>query len=850
MKLRRYVTLGVAAILAWPNMAGAQTCKDGTAYDPGKVAAAIDRYFQDPFGAISWRVLNGLGDPGLEASYVDETHWSDEKAWRELAAKIQPSAQQQQYLGYNCRIGYALQLLKDRVARFGMSHPYVKQWVTAQGAVFRTCSDDAAAELPAPLTIDDGDAKAGELRELQVADRAYQQASIDFYRGNLAVALDKYRAIAAGSGPHRSASRYMVANGLANAKRIDEARAEIEAILADPALADIHAITQELKGYVAHLADTPAQWAALLKDTVAMLERPADRIHTESERKDYRRALNDIGHLGIRGRDDDWWLTGKLPENPTVSDAVYNGAREYPVVPWLIAGQSVNDLHRRAAWQLIGDSWRKEIDAYATASKALVPAGRRSGLAWDVFDAATANSATVRDNALTARLVRANAEARASCGTAPETAAAGTLLYHTVRVFAERGAFAAAYDTLKDYPYPSTRAFRQTLLRLGQLLVGQGTTEEGRRFAATFLTDAFHQSLEQEKAEELQALLRLESLLARNADEWRRTLDRQPRPSEDPLLNLLGRDQLWALADRTTLSVDERALFARVAWTRAYARSLRFDPAATDKMLALNPAIATVRETVAKSYPDTKTEYLWLLTILRTPRFGILTTASGGWDMIDLSDRSQPPTAIDLYDHNDRNWWCPFNVDRHVGELRDDFDDVTGNAAARALDTDASFQVGGQWIRNDDRFRRLLDPDVGKRLATARDAVLRDHPIVRTVDWKELGRLAKVRSAPRQLTEAAVQWARRGGKPENGVTEALALSVKAARYGCSWSGSHKTYTQSAVGILQTMFKETEWAKRTPYWYDCLWESYGPNPTSTDKHPSCVGPKWPRQEPLK
>ena len=847
-KFRRCLALGAAIVLASSGAAGAQTCRDGTAYDQKKVEASIDRYFRDPFGAVSWRVLNGLGDPGLEASYVGESHWSDEQAWRELTAKIAPATAQQQYLGYNCRVGYALRLLKDRIASFGETHPYVRQWVTAQSAVFRSCSDDVAAVLPAPITIEDGDPRAAELRQLQVADRAYQQASIDFYRGSFDAALAGYRAIASGAGPHRAVARYMVANVLANAKRLDEARTEIDAILAEPGLADIHGITQELKGYLANLADTAVQWSALLRESISILERPAEAIRSDKDREDYRRALNDISYLGIRGRDDDWWLTGQLPENPTVSDAIYKGAREFPMVAWMIAGQTVTDFDRQGAWQLIGENWRKEFDAFAAATRALMPSGRATGLAWDVFDAATTNSTRADRTKLAARLVRANAEVRASCGAAPETAASGLLLHHTIRVLAERVEFAAAYDALKSYPFTSTRAFRYTLLRLGQFLVGQGSTEEGRRFAAAFLTDTFYQSIGKEDGEEFRRMLpRIESLLAANFDDWQRALDRHPRPSEDPLINFLSRDRLRELARRTTMSADERALFARVAWTRAYARRLDPEPAATEEMLSLNPAIAAVRDDVATSYPDTQDDYRWLLTIVRTPRFGILTTASGGWSMQDLADRSQPPTAIDVYDHNDKNWWCPFNVDRHLGELRDAFDEATGNGAARALGAETSFQVAGQWYRNTERFRRLLDPDIAKRLTAARESVLGHHPVVRTIDWKELRRLGDVRSGPRLLSEQAVQWARRGGRPKDGVTEALALGVKAARYGCSWAGSHKAYTQAAVGILQTMFKETEWAKRTPYWYDCLWQSYGPEPTSIVKRSSCTGPRWPRQE---
>ena len=84
---------------------------------------------------------------------------------------------------------------------------------------------------------------------------------------------------------------------------------------------------------------------------------------------------------------------------------------------------------------------------------------------------------------------------------------------------------------------------------------------------------------------------------------------------------------------------------------------------------------------VKRTYGKADKSRRWLLTVLRTPRLGILTTAPGGWDMLDLTD-DQPPTAIDAYDHNDRNWWCPFNLDRHLLALRENVDHLTGSGAA------------------------------------------------------------------------------------------------------------------------------------------------------------------------
>jgi hypothetical protein len=51
--------------------------------------------------------------------------------------------------------------------------------------------------------------------------------------------------------------------------------------------------------------------------------------------------------------------------------------------------------------------------------------------------------------------------------------------------------------------------------------------------------------------------------------------------------------------------------------------------------------------------------------------------------MLDLSDDGVPVTAADAYDHNDKNWWCPLNLNRHLPVLRDEFDALSGDAAAQ-----------------------------------------------------------------------------------------------------------------------------------------------------------------------
>ena len=230
-------SLTALALLAGPALAQ-------TACDSAKLADAVDRYAQEPFSARSWRVLQGLGDPMLEPGSADADTWAQQEEWRKLTGEIMPDQQDLQNVGWNCRIGYPLSVLKKRIDQLGADHPYVKQWLLAQQQVIRACSsEDGEVALPAPLADD------AAVANRQKVDRAYQDASIAFYRDKQK-AIPQFKAIAQSNSIHRAAAAYNVANLLANAKQPVEARIAADAILADPSLSSVHQITRQLLGYI------------------------------------------------------------------------------------------------------------------------------------------------------------------------------------------------------------------------------------------------------------------------------------------------------------------------------------------------------------------------------------------------------------------------------------------------------------------------------------------------------------------------------------------------------------------------------------------------------------------------
>ena len=808
------------AALAGPGLAQ-QAC------EPSKLAATVDAYALEPFSARTWRVLQGKGDPMIDRSYQGQDIWDQQERWKKLTAAILPDAASLQNPDWNCRIGYPLEVLEKRAGSLGRDNPYVKQWLLAQEKVMQACSTQGADDiiLPPPLDIEPAFAN------LQKEDRAYQEASVAFYR-NKERALTLFRAIGASASPHRAAARYNVANLLANGRKLDEARAEATAILADPALASVHAITRQLVGYVANLQDTAQSWTGLIESNVAILETPAGKIlASEDLKSEYARALHDIDYAGVRAKDGDWWIDGTLPENPTVSKALVDMSRKHAMVLWMMAGQSANEPYQQANWGLIGAKWNARMAGYFGKALALQPAASGiSGPALTMLNAERALSDEASRKALWDAATTAMSAAAASCGTDPQTAAAGYLLGQAVRLSAMSGNFPEAYAGLEAAPFKTSRAFReQTILKLAQYLAGQGNVTELRKLRDRFITPDLLKSIP-EADTIVDSFAEVAAFAAEDEAQFKNALRQHSDPASNIVLNLLPVKTLWAYAEDASFATPERALFARAAWTRDYALGHTPAKSQTEMLATLNPALGDAAAKAATDYAKAGPERLRLLTILRSPRFNILVAGPGDWKPESL--KPDDFAGLDSSDHNDRNWWCPLEPDRQLGALRQQADQATGVSS-----------TGEYWQKD---HGDVFDLTQLESLNRNRDAMLRQHPMVKNVNWKEIEALAAMPSAPKKLTEAAIRWgkASTGG---DGAPEALALAVKSTRYGCNWHGGHGRYSKPAQELLRKKFKDTVWAKATPYWFDC-------QRTELDKDYNkvtvCEPKTWAKQAPLK
>ncbi len=799
------------------------------ACEPAKLAAAIDRYAAQPFSALNWRVLQGLGDPMIEPTPVGGDTWALQERWKKLAAEILPDAQGLQEVSWSCRIGYPLSVLEKRVEQLGKDHPYVKQWLLVQEQVMRACaSEEGEVTLPPPLEDD------AAFANRQKMDRAYQEASVAFYRDR-EKAIPLFRAIAESNSLHRAAARYNVANLLANAKQPEAARKEAEAILADPSLAPVHSITRELLGYIANQEDTAQGWTALIDNNIAVLETPADKILASEElKREYATALYDIDFIGIRRKDGDWWLDGTLPENATISKSLVDASRQHPMALWMMAGQSANERYELAPWSLIGEKWQVRMSDYVGKALAVQPAGGQiTGPALDMLKALAAKPDEATRAELWAKAKAAMEAAEKSCGAAPETAAAGFLLNHAVKLSALGGNYDEALRGLEAVPFKGARAYYGNALHgLAQYLAGQGKVEEARGLRDRLITPELLAGLAKGEAslsrDQYAGFL---ALIAEDEARWKEAVLLNTDPASDITFNFLPVKTLRALSADPAFSQRDRALFARAAWTRDYALARTVDGEKLEALYALNPEIKAVADKVKADYPEISPRNLRLLTILRSPAHNILVSMPGGWEPESIKPDSF--TEIDGWNPNDKNWWCPFEPDRQLGALRSQADGVTG------MPQESGYQMK--------RLADVYDPALRSAVDQNRDEILKAHPMVKSLDWKEIRALTRMDQGPKRLTDAAIRWAKKS-RGKDGAAEALARAVRTTRYGCNWHGSHETYSKAAQQMLVRKFEATPWQKQTPYWFGCRRTEW--NKDFTEKVTTCEPKTWPKQEPLR
>ena len=696
-----------------------------------------------------------------------------------------------------CRYGPALRRLDERVSKLGPDHPYTREWALNQSIVFHNCAGGAAdAELPTLRGSYDG-----EVATLAAADIEYQRASALFYHGDWTAAIEAFDAIAASNSSYATLSRFMAARSMMKAGHLADGTSRINEILADPKLAGIHRISRELIAIAAYETDDVDLLAAQARDMVRNLQLPGYQVSEDPEAE---AALTQaVGDLSWFLRDnvyaklpDDWWLGNADLGQDARATATREIAKESALLNWL---QTM-----AASWHFYRYSWlttgseRLASTVYRNVTDQAMQRWRRGeGNHWAV----AAMARLIPSDAGTPEMLRYFDDVAGRIDTCQP--AAGDLLlypimfYHAVRLKLTGGDIEGAINLLAKRTHERNTFFRAAFEESLRWLIANGKIAEAQRVDG--LMREFRHWWWSGPRE-------LQELLVTDLDGFLSFVKKDRlSPGETAVLNLLPVAELARLAESPQLAIEDRQAIARVAWTRRFLlNGGRVEDSLTATLRRMNPDFNPYFDLIDEAWTDDHRENLTTLFLLTTPRMGTrLNARDGAWQKYE-----EHPFVIDVYNHNDNNWWCRFDVDAYRRELASEFYDRPLRLATSQYRT----------------TEPVAEPD-RQRFATEREKLLSSHAVLRLIDWNELERLSRIADAPSVLSERAIGWAddiwwwdRLLGR-DRLLPRALHLAVRATRYGCDRDGSQGGVSRRAFELLHKDYPDSEWTKRTAYWFN-------------------------------
>lgn len=267
-----------------------------------------------------------------------------------------------------------------------------------------------------------------------------------------------------------------------------------------------------------------------------------------------------------------------------------------------------------------------------------------------------------------------------------------------------------------------------------------------------------------------------------NGDDGPAALDWEGAPKPDPAQALFDADSVFWMNRKLPLNVLIGALesdrlpahlrreLAVKLWTRAF---LLGDYAAVDRITPLVRTLESATASFLDAYKAARTpeekQYAALYLVLKFPSFD---------PYIDANRLRETP-ANELDDYRD-NWWCGVQANNEVAPENDE----------------AVYSTAG-----------LVETITPKFLSASE----RDAGASQYLQLTELG------AAPTHLCRETIAWAETAPADPR-VPEALYRCVRATRLGCT-DERNGEYSRHAFQILHRNYPASEWAQKTPYWFN-------------------------------
>ena len=348
----------------------------------------------------------------------------------------------------------------------------------------------------------------------------------------------------------------------------------------------------------------------------------------------------------------------------------------------------------------------------------------------------------------------------------------------------------------------SSSAFPLVKFQRARILAESGKNDEARKELDLFL-NAHTKGL---PVSSLNLFLSLRLMLARSFDEFLQFSVRPPAgvyggggdwgPSDSPWLEsehsknpeftggFLGPDarailqgqmrirDLIRAASSDTMPSAVRREIAQAAWVRSVILDNSGTLAAVTPILAkLAPQLKENVETVLAISPGPERKFVAAMTVLRFPGLSLEVGAL-------LPERG----SLDEVNHYRMNWWPEQNSPERRKGFLSDRDPVQ-----------QLYQSGRIGAPN---FQSSSDREMVE------------------AEWKQI---ARTPTAPNYLTEVVLEWAK-SHPDDTRVPEALHLAVLSSRYGQNDDDTGHL-SMLAFQLLHKRYPKSEWAKKTPYWFN-------------------------------
>jgi tetratricopeptide (TPR) repeat protein len=679
----------------------------------------------------SWKAARNqaLGD----SSKSEFGYSSDQGIYRSIRSG------DQFYGYYNCLPGAfqnAVQVLARRIEQFGAQSPYVKEWVSAQDQVFENCPGGTGGRMSAVIPAAASENAPESIRQ----DRAYQIAAAQFYAGNFEQAKAGFDAIANDpASSYHTIAPYLVARALVregnsgagsddvNHAALAQAEKQLQNILSDKDLKEIHHAAQRLLGFV------------------------RIRLHPEEREKELEAILLS-GNAGPDfGQDltDFLWLLDRpvQPQLNPVSSAPTAPGQAQTAKPsgpssgsdmadWILTFQQSSD----EAFQHSQSRWKET-----------------NSLPWLV---AAISHAQSNDSA--AKQLEA-----AALKVAPDSPAYLTVTFHRLRLLSEAGRTDDARSGLD-----------RALASKSPSLTPSARNE--------FL--ALRMKLSTNLKELLLYAPRIPANMGVFSEYFKKQSLQQSLFDSDASVVLTEKLPLRLLAEAAqakTLPLHLRKQVAIAAWTRAIL--LNDEPVArelTPVLAEVAPELKTPLDEYASAKSTGEKGFAATFLLLRFP--GLRPFVPAGLPRSSY----EGPEQLKEIDSYRNNWWCLIGL-----EAKD--------AAWHTWNFYTMYTKLSQPLREIYPDGKIPSPSF---LTESEQATLGN-------EWATFQSLP---SAPTWLAQQSLAWAK--SHPEDPrVPEALHHVVRATHLGCLDPESGR-YSKQAFTLLHSRYPNSEWAKRTPYWF--------------------------------